>query len=133
MSNWVLIDGDRVVELGESPENVEPRLFELLLAGKLSRPNAIVDIGSPHEASIAVGISGERAYIEFGTKDGDPPYYRVVDSSSASGREEVVFMYKGERTPIPARKCVPVDELIPIVKHFIVTESMPEWITTEEV
>jgi hypothetical protein len=133
MGEWVLIDGDQVIGLGESPKEIEARLFDLFLGGKLSSPNVIVDIGSPQEASVAIGISSGRAYIEFGTKDGDPPYYRVVDPSLATDKGYVVFVYKGERTPIPVRNTIPIEELAQIIKHFIATETMPEWITIEEV
>lgn len=133
MGDWVLVDRNTVVDLGDSSAVVQDTLLDLLINGKLSSPNAIVDVGSPNEASMAVGISAGRAYVEFGTKDGDPPFYRVVELSGSADSRPAVFVYKGERTPIPSRNCVSIDEMVRIVRHFVASESIPDWITTEEV
>ena len=132
MSEWILIDADRVIDLGTAPDEVERKLLDLLPTHQLSSPNAIVDIGSPHDATIAVGIAGSRGYVEFGTKDGDPPYYRVIEPSLSRSNDDVAFTYKGERTSLPAKNCVALGVLLRILKHFIATESIPEWVITEE-
>ena|SRR6266540_5030697 len=134
MSEWILCDVEKVVELGRDPKEVEGKVLDLLLAHKLSSPNAVVDIGSPQQSSLAVGLSGDRAYVEFGSMDGEPPYFRVINPSPALGKEpDIVFSYKGQRTPLPARNCLSVDDMIRIVKHFLETESIPGWLKLEEV
>jgi hypothetical protein len=145
IEHFTLVDWDHELAQTNRWRELEKLMRNLTL--HVSRPNSICTLVSPSGQRLSIGIA------EPGNEDnpdleevlcclnhqlpsGDPPYRTVVNPSytDSNGDEVVVFRFEdGEWTEVPRKNCVKIETMIDVVKHFFESDSLPTWITWEEV
>jgi hypothetical protein len=76
----------------------------------------------------------ELGYVEHCPADGNPPYLAPVEDPSISiGDGILVFRYADELSEIPRRYCVELSKMKEIVRHFMATNRLPDWIMWEQI
>lgn len=93
---------------------------------------AIVDIDiASFENVLTIGVDEHIGCILFQNRSGDPPYCMVVgDPEAPDGDFE--FDVGGTATPIPLRRCIPIEESISLVRHFYEHGEFPDGTEWEE-
>ena len=93
---------------------------------------AIVDIDiSSFETVLTIDVDEHIGCILFGDRSGDPPYCMVVGNPEAPDGD-FEFDVGGTPTPIPLRRCIPMEQLIDLVRYFYVHGEFPEGTEREE-
>ena len=91
---------------------------------------AIVDIDiASFETVLTIDVDEHIGCILFGDRSGDPPYCMVVGNPEAP-EGDFEFDVGGTPTPIPLRRCIPMEQVITLAKHFFKHGEFPagtEW------
>ena len=90
----------------------------------------LVTIISPNRARLLIGLGAARAVVQFSRGD-DPPYMVTVGPSEEEGT--TTFSLDGEKTEIPRRNLVAIEEALHAARVFFETDSRPGDLRWEEV
>lgn len=141
---WILRDGDRELFNGTEWSMLETAILQI--QDRAYWPNEICDLESPSGKVLSIGIAktgskdnpaipSDLACVNFQSETGDPPYLTVVGDQSLDYENGgvVVFRYEnGHWTEMLRRNCVSVEVMLRIVKHFVETEMLAEWVAWED-
>ena len=138
LDDWVLSDSERGPLCRTTDEadieNCLDRLSELT-----NHPSSIVDIQSPDGQLLSVGISRVThdyrvlpeplAWVHHACGEDEDPIFRMPDTDIGTDSEDIlVFHWNGETSEASRRELVPVPQMREIVRYFMRTMTLPDWI-----
>lgn len=107
------------------------RALDDLAAKALKGGPLIVEMISPLEDRLLIGIVQSSAFLSFEQASGNPPYMITVGSAEKSGT--VKFDFEGELTEIPRRYCIPLNSARQAIREYFQTGELSKALDWEEV
>jgi hypothetical protein len=100
-----------------------------LLSHIARRGQAYLELISPEDHTLTIGIAGRYGFVMFTAASGNPPYLwasRKVRETNT----DVEFSIGGTPTPIPLNRCIMVEHVIEIASHYFRCQELSnafEW------
>jgi len=123
----VVYDGRSESKAVESVDELEAALRQ---AHKRWPAVVYIDVASQRDM-LCIDVDEHIGCIMFGDRSGDPPYYMVVGNPEAPDGD-FEFDVGGTATPISLRRCIPIEKVISLVRHFCEHGEFPEGTEREE-
>jgi hypothetical protein len=118
------LNGTRITE--------SDRLLQII-GDLIARPPFFCELVGENGYNLLIGVGGMFGCAQYSHDDGTPPYLMATTSEAQRGKGEIEFMIGGTPTPVPARYCLPFDNLKAIVVHFQTTGDQSPFFDWEEV
>jgi hypothetical protein len=107
------------------------RLFEVLNSMKGRLP-VICELVGENGYCLDVG-TGKVGCVQYSRCDGTPPYLVAVSRKDEQKDGYYDFQCGGTPTPVPARECMPFDEVMEVVRYFRETGDLHPGVSWEEI
>jgi hypothetical protein len=99
-----------------------PADFDAILARLGRRDPFFAELESDTGYTLLIGI-GSLGCAQFSKTDGSGVPMMAVAPTASAHAEFVEFLTGGTATPVPARYCMPFQQVIDLAHHFILTGS----------
>jgi hypothetical protein len=104
-----------------------------LLGSMHGRQPFLCEFCAENGFKITVGIGHECGTVQFGRRDGLPPYMMAVAEWHGDEKGFVEFLAGGTPSPIPRRFCLPMDRVRTIIDDFLKCGGMSSTVAWREV
>jgi hypothetical protein len=114
------------------PIRSRAELAEMLESLKVRAPFFSELVGE-NSFKILMGFGGAIGCVQYSPSDGSPPYLMAVGAGLPDNREFMEFSISHTPSEVPARYCLPADNVMEIVLDFQETGAMSARFTWEEI
>lgn len=110
----------------------DPEIILEWLDQTRGRPAFFCELLGDNNCKLLVGISDTLGCVQYGARDGSPPYLMAIES--AAGEDGYMdFLTANTDTPVLLRFCLPMERIREVIQEFIRTGGRSSKVNWEEV
>ncbi len=129
MSDFFVFDA-HAYDFNEMPVESEDMLDEYLR--KKGGRNIVLGLIAPTKEELTIFVGPKWGAIQWAGADRLPPYLMAHNEKHAA-HKSVSFISGHTPTPIPAKFCMPIGDVIAIVIHFFRTQQLSQDVKWEQI
>ncbi len=110
----------------------DPEIILEWLDQTKGRPAFFCELLGDNNCKLLVGLSDTLGCVQYGARDGSPPYLMANDSA-AGDDGNMSFLTANTDTPVPLRFCLPMERIRGVIQEFIRTGGRSSTVNWAEI